>query len=94
MDRPAAGGLHPAVPEHLLQGSGAGQQGDVQVEDENVWQTEQDGDLPVTDIDPGGLHQEETEPAGVTETRLHGTALPDCQGGSVTRLQQECQSLS
>lgn len=94
MDRPAAGGRHSAVPEHLLKGSGVGQQGDVQMEDENVWQTEQDGDLPVTDIDPGGLHQEETEPGGVPDTRLHGTALPHCQGGPVTRLQQERQSLS
>ena len=53
-----------------------GEQGDVEVEDEDVWHAEQDGDLLVADIETGGVYEKETDPAGVSGAGLHGTALP------------------
>ena len=40
-----AGCLHPAVSEHLGQRSVGGEEREVEVEHQNVWDAEQDGDL-------------------------------------------------
>ena len=45
MDCFTTGLLNPAVSEHFGQGSVGGEEREVQVEHQNVWDAEQDGDL-------------------------------------------------
>ena len=45
MDCLTAGAFHPAVSEHFGQGSVRGEEREVEVEHQDVWDAEQDGDL-------------------------------------------------